>query len=121
WWVNGSKQLFDDNARKWVMSFLIELDRHSAWAVKQRFPTLLKEGGVTRVLDEVSYMSSDYARAIYLMTLVSEVNLRPQELIQTLTRTSELSSDYEEARVLMAIAAKYPLNDQASRSAFLSA
>lgn len=121
WWVNGNKEPFDDNARQWVKNFLIELDRHSAWAVKQRFPVLLKEGGASRVLDEVSYMSSDYARAVYLITLVNDVNLKSQELVQTLNRTSELSSDYETARVLLAIAGKYPLQDQGSRNAFLSA
>lgn len=121
WWVNGNKQPYDDSARKWVMNFLTELDRHSAWAVKQRFPALMKEGGATRVLDEVSYMSSDYARSIYLMTLVSQVDLKPQELISTINAAAGMGSDYETARVLMAVAGKYPLKDDASRQAFLSA
>jgi beta-lactamase regulating signal transducer with metallopeptidase domain len=121
WWVNGSKQPFDDAARKWVANFMIEMDRHTAWAVKQRFPVLLRQGGAQRVLEEVSYMSSDYARSTYLMTLVQEVNLQPKELIETVNAAAGMASDYETARVLMAVAAKYPLNDQTSRQAFLSA
>ena len=121
WWMNGTKQPYDDYARKWVTNFLIELDRHSAWAVNQRFPALMKEGGVQRVLDEVSYMPSDYARSVYLRKLISDVNLKPQELNAVLARTAEMSSDYEVARTLMAVVGKYPLNDQASRNAFLAA
>ena len=121
YWRNGKEVPIDAEAWAWVRDFAIVLDRQTAFAIDYRFPKLLKEGGPTRVLQEVGAMNSDYARAIYLMRLVQQVDLNANDLDRAIQATQRMSSDYETARVLMAVATKYDLNAASTRSAYLEA
>ena len=121
WSVNNTNREFDAAGWKWLANFLIAMDRHSATGIKQRFPKLMQEGGAKRVLEEVSYMASDYARSTYLLKLIQDVDLKSDELASTMARAGEMGSDYECARVLMGIAGKYPLQDASQKAAFVAA
>jgi hypothetical protein len=121
YWRNGKETPMDAEASAWVRDFAVMLDRQTAFAIDYRFPKMLKEGGPTRVLQEVGVMNSDYAQAIYLMRLVQQVDLNANDLDHTIQATLRMSSDYETARVLMAVASKYELNAASTRSAYLQA
>jgi beta-lactamase regulating signal transducer with metallopeptidase domain len=121
YWRNGKEVPMDAEAWAWVRDFAIVLDRQTAFAVDYRFPKLMKEGGPSRVLQEVAAMTGDYAQAIYLMRLVQQVDLNANDLDRAIQATQRMSSDYETARVLMAVAAKYDLNAASTRATYLQA
>ena len=119
--VNGSAAPFDDAARAWLAGFLIDLDRHTAFAVDARFPALLKQG-VSAVLDEIDRMASDYARGVYYRKLLTGARLTPAEVRRVAqTAGTTIDSDYELGRVLGALAEQYSLEDAAVRAAFIQA
>ncbi len=70
WWVNGRPAAFDGDARTWLGDFLLELDRHTAFAVDRRFPALLLSGGPDRVIEEAARSQGGHAGGIYLERLV---------------------------------------------------
>ena len=119
--VNGNPAPYDDAARAWLAAFLIDLDRHTAFAVEARFPALLKRG-VTAVLDEIDQMPSDYARGVYYRKLLMAAKLTPAE-VERVARTAgtSMESDYELGRVLSAVAERYSLGEAEVRSAFIAA
>jgi beta-lactamase regulating signal transducer with metallopeptidase domain len=119
--VNGSAAPFDDAARAWLAGFLIDLDRHTAFAVEARFPALLKQG-VSAVLDEIDKMASDYVRGVYYLKLFASARLTPAEVRRVAqTAGARIDSDYELGRVLGALAEQYSLEDAAVRTAFIEA
>jgi beta-lactamase regulating signal transducer with metallopeptidase domain len=119
--VNGSAAPFDDAARAWLAGFLIDLDRHTAFAADARFPALLKQG-VSAVLDEIDKMASDYARGVYYRKLLTGARLSPAEVRRVAqTAGTTIDSDYELGRVLGPLAEQYSLEDAAVRAAFIQA
>jgi beta-lactamase regulating signal transducer with metallopeptidase domain len=121
YWVDGTEHPWDDAARAWLANFLIDLDHSSGIFVEQRFPRLMNEGGPTRVLREVSNMTSDYGRSIYLRKLLAD-NADELTMRRAVTQAGrEIDSDYELARTLMTAAEKHALEDATTRAAFLEA
>jgi beta-lactamase regulating signal transducer with metallopeptidase domain len=119
--VNGNAAPYDDAARAWLAAFLIDLDRHTAFAVEARFPALLKQG-VSAVLDEIDKMASDYVRGVYYRKLFTAAKLTPAEVRRVAqTAGASIDSDYELGRVLSALAEQYSLEDAAVRTAFIEA
>ena len=121
YWRNGTQQEFDAAAREWFSRFLVEFERHTGFSADTRVPMLLKQGGPNAVLNEVAQMDSDYVASVYLRKMLDSTQLDAATLRRTLDQAGrQLKSDYEKAQVLMILAQKYPLNDDASRSAFLA-
>jgi uncharacterized protein YeeX (DUF496 family) len=120
--INGTVSPYDDAARAWLAGFLIELDRHTAFAVDARVPALLQQGGASAVLDEIAQMSSDYVRGVYYRKLLISAKLSPSEVRRVAKSAgSSMSSDYELGRVLSALAEQYSLEDAEVRTAFIDA
>jgi len=119
--VNGNPATYDDAARAWLAAFLVDLDRHTGFAVETRLPALLKQG-VPAVLDEIEQMGSDYARAVYYRKLFASARLSSAELRRAArTAGTTMDSDYELGRVLAALAEQYSLADAEIRTAFIDA
>jgi len=119
--VNGETAPYDDAARAWLAGFLIDLDRHTGFAVEARFPALLKQG-VSAVLDEIDQMGSDYVRGLYYRKLFGSARLSQSELRRAArTAGATMDSDYELGRVLAALAQHYSLADAEVRTAFIDA
>src|SRR4030095_10756333 len=100
YWRDEKETEFDQNGAEWLADYLIMLDRQTAFAIDSRFPALMSAGGPSRVLDEVSQMYSDYAKAQYLVRL-QQAKLTPAELGRTFQVAATIASDYETARVLI--------------------
>jgi len=119
--VNGAQQEFDAAARAWFGNFLLELERVTGFAASTRVPALLAKGGPQAVLAEISNLKVDYVRQIYFKTLFENATLPAPLLVKALDQArNEISTDYSLAQVLLMIAAKYDLNDEAQRVAFLN-
>ncbi|HEV8356852.1 MAG TPA: M56 family metallopeptidase [Gemmatimonadales bacterium] len=119
--VNGSAAPYDDAARAWLAEFLIDLDRHTGFAIEARFPALLKQG-VGAVLDEIDRMFSDYARGLYYRKLFTSARLSQSEVRRAARAAgTTMESDYELGRVLAALAEQYSLADGEIRTAFIEA
>ena len=120
--VNGSNVAFEPEGRTWFASLLLGLDRQSGFAAAVRVPALLRSGGVTAVLDEITRLSGDYARARYYIVLLDQAQLDSNALHRVLQGVgTQVKSDYERARVLVMVAGKYDLSDQASQTDFVGA
>ncbi|MEO8200407.1 MAG: M56 family metallopeptidase [Gemmatimonadota bacterium] len=101
--VNGTEKTWDDAGRKWFADFLIDLDRRTAIAVSSRLPRLLKQGGVTAVLDETALMPSEYARSQYYTGLAETTKLSPADVQRLMDQAVRLkTSDYYQSELLNA-------------------
>ena len=119
--VEGVEHPWDASARAWLAGFLVELDRGSGALVEERFPRLLSEGGPDRVLREVSVMTSDYGRGVYLRRLAA-ADLDDATVRRAVAQAGrEIGSDYELTQTLIAVAEHHALDDAATRSAYLEA
>jgi beta-lactamase regulating signal transducer with metallopeptidase domain len=119
--VDGSPVPFDDAARAWFAGFLVELDRHTGFAVESRFPALLAKG-VSAVLDEIDQIASDYVRGLYYRKLFTSAKLSSSEVRRAAkTAGATMESDYELGRVLASLAEQYSLADAEVRTAFIEA
>jgi len=120
--VNGAQQQFDQNAREWFSRFLLSLERTTGFAADSGVPMLLKKGGPQAVLDEINNLQTDYVRGLYFRKLLDQPDLPAPIVNRIITQAGEqIKTDYEMARVLMEVAGKYPMKDEASRTAFLTA
>lgn len=117
--VNGNEQPWDEAGRQWFASFLIELDRRTAVAVDIRLPRLLRQGGVSAVLNETGLMPSDYARSQYYTKLAATTRLSNADVKQILDQSVALkTSDYYSAELLKAFLGN-GVEDAAMREAVL--
>jgi beta-lactamase regulating signal transducer with metallopeptidase domain len=120
WRVDGTERPFDQDAQRWFATFLIQLDRSTAIAVDTRLPQLLKQGGVTAVLNETALMPSDYARSQYYTKLAAAARLSPQEVKRIFDQAVSLkTSDYYASELLKAFLGN-GVEDPAMRAVVLS-
>ncbi|MEO8295399.1 MAG: M56 family metallopeptidase [Gemmatimonadota bacterium] len=120
WRVNGSEQTYDAEARRWFATFLLELDRRTAIAVDIRLPLLIKQGGVTAVLNETAKMPSDYARSQYYTKLAASDHLSPVEVKRIFEQAVTLkTSDYYSSELIKAFLGN-GVEDPAMREVVLS-
>jgi beta-lactamase regulating signal transducer with metallopeptidase domain len=120
--VNGSQQPFEGEAKTWFANFLLSLERATGLAAETRVPALLAKGGPAAVLDEIGNLQGDYVRGIYFRKLLDQPNLPPAIVVRVISQAGhEIASDYELGRVLMEVSRQYRLNDETSRTAFLTA
>jgi beta-lactamase regulating signal transducer with metallopeptidase domain len=99
--INGRSAPYTPEARAWLASTLLAVERRTAFAAKTRVPQLYQSGGANRVLQEVSMMGSDYAKSAYLNVLLQrDYNLDGATLTRIVQQaTSEMTSDYYLAEV----------------------
>jgi beta-lactamase regulating signal transducer with metallopeptidase domain len=109
WRVDGRERPYDNEARAWFGTFLIELDRRTAVGVDIRLPSLIRQGGVDAVLKETALMHSDYARGQYYRKIPAATKVTPAETIRILKQAGTLTSS---AHYLAELVSAYATNVQ---------
>jgi hypothetical protein len=119
--VNGSRAEYDAAAKAWFARTLIVLDRQTAFAVDQRVPAILEKGGVDAVLQEITYVATDYARRRYYTKLLSMRQLDHAQVRRVVDQAgASMSSDYELAELLVAVSKLDAFSDD-SHASFVAA
>lgn len=105
--LNGDADNFDVDKRAWLSGVLVAMERRTGAFAKTRIPALLQQGGPDAVLREIPLLEGDYARSLYLTTLLKQPSVDDKVIDQALaTAESSMSSDYERGQVLQAVAAR---------------
>jgi len=101
YYVNGQRSDWSPEARAWLATTLLAVERRTAFSASTRVPQILQARGPNGVLEEVSLMPSDYAKAAYLAVLLKQENNLDAgtltRIVQQVTR--EMTSDYYLAEV----------------------
>jgi hypothetical protein len=106
--IDGHAREFDAEAKAWLAGILSEAARDGGLDAQVRARRILRERGVSGVLEEVRLLRNDYARRVYLETLIKEGNPDGATLENILGQSSaQISSDYEAARLLIEFAKLY--------------
>lgn len=116
WYVDG-RSGFDVDRERWLVAMLQVVERRTAMFAKTRVPELVRQGGVSVVLDETERMDSDYARRVYYTTLMASTRLDEAAIERMLRQVGDsMSSDYERSEILRAVAKQGPLSDRLARA-----
>src|SRR6185437_8378712 len=96
--------------------------RNTGIAAPGRVARLLKSGGPSAVLAEISRVDGAYVKGLYYRELFKQASLTPAQYRDVLVQAGRgmRGSDYTLAELLIAIAGKLP-NDDSSRDAYFSA
>ena len=94
---------------------VLMLVRHSAFGAESRVKSILAKKGVDGVLEEVRLLTGDYARRIYVTTLLDNTRLDAKSVVAVLKLTGEsMTSDYDRRLVLQKVATKVTLEEPAT-------
>ncbi len=109
YYFNGEARVMDENARKWFAELLLQAVRQGAIDVDKRVGTILRQRGVSGVLEEITHVSGDWAKRLYFQSLIRNANLGAADLQNVLRLAArQISSDYEQAELLIGIAGILP-------------
>jgi hypothetical protein len=112
--VDGRKREFDADAKVWLSEFLLMIVREGGMDAKARVRRILQQRGARGVLDEISFIKTDYARRVYFDALIKEGHLDAATLESVLRQAArQISGDYEKAVFLIDYADKYLGTDAA--------
>ena len=119
--VNGETRPYDEEARQWLAALLMEAVRQAGLDATNRAQKILTQRGPAGVLEEISLIKSDHVKGLYFRELFKATTLDSASVQQALREVSkQMSSNHAKAQVMMVIAESY-LNDDATRSAYLTA
>jgi hypothetical protein len=119
--VQGEARKFDAEAQRWLSEVLSGFVRHSDFASESRFRRILKQQGPKGVFAEVSKLSSDYSKRLYLQMLLTEHKQSGDVQAQALEQAMrEFSSTYEKAELLLWTLGQTEMSGQ-TRAAFFKA
>jgi hypothetical protein len=106
YYVNGEARPLDESARTWLAKIVLQAVRQGAIDADRRVQILLRQRGVSGVLDEIKLISGDYAKRRYFDALIKNSNLNATQLQSVLQEAArQISSDYEQAQLLIEAAA----------------
>ncbi len=115
--VGGAMQPYDAEARAWMVRALADALR-DGFDAEARAQKILRRRGASAVLDEAENLTSDYARRIYLTTVLKSDQVDSGIMRRTLEQASrQLKSDYEKAELLNQ-AARRELSNSGVRASF---
>jgi hypothetical protein len=103
YWVDGDRAAWDANARAWLATTLLSVERRTAFAADTRVPQLYRTGGLNAVLREISAMPSAYPKSKYYGTLLDMGITLDSNTLNSIVRqasTDLASSDYYMSEVL---------------------
>ncbi len=121
YWVEDKERPYEAEARQRLAMGLQQLLRESGLQAGARVESLLEQGGVQTVLDEVVKIQSAHVQGVYLDELQQRAELDAKELTQLYTvATARLRSDFELATLLVKSVEKRSL-DAASCGAYADA
>jgi hypothetical protein len=122
YFVNGRAADYSPEARAWLATTLLAVERRTAFAAKTRVPQIFQSRGARGVLDEVSLMPSDYAKSAYLTVLLKQgISLDAPTLTRIVQQSArEMTSDYYLSEVFKQVGTQR-LADEGTWRAFADA
>ncbi|HEX5474588.1 MAG TPA: M56 family metallopeptidase [Vicinamibacterales bacterium] len=121
YWVNGVETPFDPAGRAWLQAHLPSFVRNTGIDADRRVARILKSGGPTAVLAEISRIDSSFVKRLYFTQLFAQASLDPATARQSLAQAGrEIRSDFDLASLLISVAGKLP-GGEASRAAYFDA
>lgn len=119
--VQGRQRDFDGAAQAWLSQILLEFTRNSGYAAERRVNWMVSQQGTDGVLREVSAISSDNIKRIYLQQLAGRGNLDSANLVRVIDQARrELTSDFELTEFLLSLKGQYDMSADV-RAAFKKA
>jgi beta-lactamase regulating signal transducer with metallopeptidase domain len=122
YFVNGRSSDYSPEARAWLATTLLAVERRTAFAAATRVPQIFEGRGARGVLDEVSLMPSDYAKSAYLTVLLKQgISFDAPTLTRIVQQSArEMTSDYYKAEVFKQVGGQR-LADEGTWRAFADA
>jgi hypothetical protein len=122
YFVNGRSADYSPEARAWLATTLLAVERRTAFAASTRVPQIFQMRGARGVLDEVSLMQSYYAKSTYLAVLFKQgISFDAPTLTRIVQQSArEMTSDYYLAEVFKQVGSQR-LADEATWRAFADA
>jgi beta-lactamase regulating signal transducer with metallopeptidase domain len=121
WFVDGDEQEFDAAAQDWFAYLLPLVFRRAGFNAEERAARILEQQGVDGVLQEISYIPSDYVARKYFQVVLSQADLDETQLRRIVRQAGqELDSDYELAELLIEVAESHPI-DRSAQVAYVEA
>jgi hypothetical protein len=110
----------DAERRTWLADHLLALVRNSGFAAEARVARILKQAGPDGVLQEISRLTSDYVKRVYIQRLLVAAPLDDATLSRLIAQVGrEMHSAYDIASVLSGLAPR--LREDSTRIAYLQA
>ena len=121
YFIAGVKRPWDDEARRFLATQLPILVRRSGVGAESRVKSIFAKKGAAGVLEEIDLLGGDYARRLYLVTLIDVARFNSATVLPLLQRAGRLmTSDYDRRQVLEHVAANVAL-DQKGAAAYVQA
>jgi beta-lactamase regulating signal transducer with metallopeptidase domain len=96
YYVDGSEQPWNDDARRWLAAELPFLVRRSGVAAKERVQQILATRGVTGALGEIKLLHTDSVRGLYCRALFGTVRLGAGDMNAALSLAGNLITSSSE-------------------------
>jgi len=115
YFVGGLSRGWDDEGRRFLAGHLPILVRRSGMAAESRVKSIYASKGANGVLEEVDRLLSDYARRLYLVSLIDVAQPDSGGARTILQRAAtRMTSDYDKRVVLQHLASRAKLDKSAS-------
>ena len=119
-WVSGRERPFEPEGRKWMSEVLPKFIRQSGIGAPARVTRIMKSGGASAVLAEISQIEGSFGRRVYFSELFKQPGLSSANIQQALAQAGrEIDSDFELASLL--ISSNRLVTDDGARRAYLDA
>jgi beta-lactamase regulating signal transducer with metallopeptidase domain len=120
YWVGWTERPFDPEGRKWLATMLPRFIRQSGIGAPARVARILKSGGVTGVLAEISRVEGSWAKRLYFNELMKSPGLSAADVQRAFAQAgTQIDSDFELASFL--VANNRLVADDGARRAYLEA
>ncbi|MBV1911913.1 MAG: M56 family metallopeptidase [Kangiellaceae bacterium] len=100
YYLDGDKRPFDSEAKEWFASALPTIFRQTGLNAKERVARIKKNGGDQAVLEEVTFIKSDFVQGVYMKELFAISQLSEDDFSEAMTLTENIQSDFEISNVL---------------------
>ena len=119
-WVSGRERPFEPEGRKWMSEVLPKFIRQSGIGAPARVTRIMKSGGASAVLAEISQIEGSFGRRVYFSELFKQPGLSSANIQQALAQAGrEIDSDFELASLL--ISSNRLVTDDGARRGYLDA
>src|SRR5258706_15156964 len=94
----------DSQGQAWLMGIMPEVIRKTGLGAVPRLQRILKQGGPSAVLSEISRIRYDGAKRIYLEEFITHGRPSPDDLRSAMLQARKIGSDEEKTELLLAVA-----------------
>jgi beta-lactamase regulating signal transducer with metallopeptidase domain len=121
WWMDGDESDFDADARAWQADMILVLFRRVGYQATERAERILARDGTDALLQEISYIPSDWTAQKYYTVLLAKGDLDSDELAAALRQAGrDIESDHNLSRLLISVGENRTL-DETVMAAYIDA